>query len=75
MRTTLSMDDEQVRSLMQITGQPSPVSAIRHALEDYLRQSRKKQVLALRGQVQIDDNWRELRAIEVDRDKPRPSRK
>lgn len=75
MRTTLSMDDETVRSLMQITGQSSPVSAIRHALEDYLRQRRKSQVLALRGQVRIDDSWRELRALEVDREKPQRTRK
>jgi hypothetical protein len=25
-------------------------------------------VLALRGQIQMDDNWRQLRALEVDRD-------
>ena len=68
MRTTLSIDDGQVQELMRCTGQSSPVSAIRHALDDYLRQSRKRKVLALRGQIQMDDNWRQLRALEVDRD-------
>lgn len=53
---------------MQATGQSSAVAAIRQALDDYLRQARKKKVLALRGQVQIDDNWRELRALEVAKD-------
>ena len=67
MRTTLTIDDSQVHDLMRVTGQSSPVSAIRHALDDYLRQSRKRKVLALRGQIQIDDNWRELRALEIDR--------
>jgi hypothetical protein len=37
-----------------------------------LRQPRKKKVLALRGQVQIADNWRELRSLEVDRDLQKP---
>jgi hypothetical protein len=71
MRTTLTIDDSQVENLMQITGQKSAVSAIRQALDDYLRESRRKQVLALRGKVQIADNWRELRALEVDRDLPK----
>ncbi len=68
MRTTLTIDDTQVRNLMQITGEKSAVGAIRQALDEYLRQSRKKKVLALRGQVQIADNWRDLRALEVNRD-------
>ena len=72
MRTTLTIDDNQVKDLMQITGQSSAITAIRQALDDYLRQARKKKMLALRGQVQIADNWRELRALEVDRDLQKP---
>jgi hypothetical protein len=68
MRTTLTIDDVQVEDLMQATGQTSVVAAIRQALDDYLQQARKKKVLALRGQVQIDDNWRDLRALEVAKD-------
>jgi Bacterial antitoxin of type II TA system, VapB len=66
MRTTLTIDDVQAEDLMQATGQNSAVAAIRQALDDYLRQARKKKVLALRGQVQIEDNWRDLRALEVE---------
>lgn len=72
MRTTLTIDDSQIQDLMQITGQDSALGAIRQALGDYLLQARKKKVLALRGQVQIADNWRELRALEVDRDLQKP---
>ncbi len=68
MRTTLTIDDMQAEDLMQATGQSSAVAAIRQALDDYLRQARKKKVLALRGQVQIEDNWRDLRALEVAKD-------
>jgi hypothetical protein len=71
MRTTLTIDDVQVQDLMQATGQRSAVSAIRQALDDYLLQARKKKVLALRGQIQIEDNWRDLRALEVGRDMPK----
>ena len=66
MRTTLTIDDMQAEDLMQATGQTSAVAAIRQALEDYLRQARKTKVLALRGKVQVADNWRHLRALEVE---------
>ena len=75
MRTTLTIDDVQAQDLMQATGQSSAVAAIRQALDDYLRQARKKKVLALRGQVQIDDNWRQLRALEVEVGVARNTRK
>lgn len=68
MRTTLTIDDMQAEDLMQATGQTSAVAAIRLALDAYLLQARKKKVLALRGQVQIEDNWRDLRALEVAKD-------
>lgn len=74
MRTTLTIDDIQVEDLMQATGQSSAVAAIRQALDDYLRQARKKKVLALRGRVQIEDNWRDLRALEVEIEVARDTR-
>lgn len=65
MRTTLTIDDDVANKLMQITGEKSPVTAIRHALEDYLKQTRKQKVLAMRGQVQVEDNWRKLRKLDT----------
>jgi hypothetical protein len=65
MRTTLTLDDGVVKSLMQITGEASPVAAIRQALDDYLASTRKQKLLALRGQVQIEDNWRQLRQLDT----------
>lgn len=64
MRTTITLDDQLANQLMQITGEHNPVAAIRLALQDYLRLARKQQVLALRGQVQVDDNWQALRALD-----------
>jgi Arc/MetJ family transcription regulator len=65
MRTTLSIDDELAQGLMLATGQKTPVAAIRQALQEYLQQARKQEVLALRGQVDIEDRWRELRQAEL----------
>lgn len=65
MRTTLTLDDEFIEKLMQITGEKNYAAAIRHALESYLKQVRKEKVLALRGKVQIDNNWQELRQLDI----------
>ena len=56
MRMTLTLDDELVEQLMQLTGQQTPLFAIRHALKDYLVSVRKQKLLELRGQVQVEDN-------------------
>ncbi len=64
MRMTLTLDDDLAEQLMQLTGQKTPPFAIRHALKDYLASMRKQKLLELRGQVQIEDNWRQLRQLD-----------
>lgn len=65
MRTTITIDDNLMSQLMQATGESSPAKALRQAVQDYVRQARLKKLLALRGQVPIEDNWRELRQLDV----------
>jgi Arc/MetJ family transcription regulator len=65
MRTTITIDDSLMNQLMQTTGESSPAKALRQAVQDYVQQARLKKLLALRGQVAIEDNWRELRQLDV----------
>ncbi|MHB1399533.1 MAG: type II toxin-antitoxin system VapB family antitoxin [Trichloromonadaceae bacterium] len=65
MRTTVNIDDEKCRELMQITSAPSLAKAIQTALAEYLEFKRKRQLLALRGKLDISDNWQELRQQEL----------
>lgn len=65
MRTTITIDDEITKELMQITGEKSITSAVRVALHDYLAALRKQKLLALRGQVQIEDTWQQLRQLDT----------
>ena len=65
MRTTITVDDDLLSSVMQISGAKSSTEAIRAALSGYVVQSRKQQVLALRGEVNVADNWRSVRQLEV----------
>ncbi|NCN69859.1 MAG: type II toxin-antitoxin system VapB family antitoxin [Betaproteobacteria bacterium] len=61
MRTTITIDDKLSQELMQTTGEKSITAAIRTALQGYLVGLRKQKLLALRGQVQIEDTWQQLR--------------
>ncbi len=65
MRTTLSIDDKVMQSVMQATGRSNPLDAVRDALQSYLQEQKLKKVIALRGKVQITDNWRKLRALDT----------
>ena len=64
MRTTLNIDEYILFEVMKLTGQKNRSEAIRMALASYLKQQRKNKILALRGKVNIIDNWQQLRALE-----------
>ena len=65
MQMTLTLDDELVEQLMQFTGDKTPLLAVRHALKDYFVSVRKQKLLELRGKVQVEDNWRQLRQLDT----------
>ena len=69
MRTTLNVDDDVFRELMAITRAKTKTEAVRVALTEYVRLKRKANLLALRGRLEIAEDWRELRAREVERDR------
>lgn len=65
MRTTVTIDDPTIREVMKLTGEKTAVAAIREALDRYRRFEAKRRVLALRGEVAIEDTWRQLRKLET----------
>lgn len=65
MRTTIQVDDEIFSDLMQMTKANTKTEAVRIALTDYVRMRRKQQLLSLRGKLDLTDNWRELRELEL----------
>ncbi len=65
MRTTLTIDDEVLSQVVQTTGRSNPLDAIRQALQSYLQQEKLKQVIAMRGKLDLHDNWRELRQLDT----------
>ena len=61
----ITLDDDFIETLMRVTGEKNYAAAIRYALQDYLKQACKQKLLALRGAVQVEDNWRALRKLEI----------
>ena len=64
MRTSLNIDDDMLFDVMKETGKDNRSEAIRIALAAFLKQQKKNKILALRGKVDIEDNWQQLRELE-----------
>jgi hypothetical protein len=65
MRTTLNIDDHLFRDLLSITRAKTKTEAVRTALVEYLQMKRKEKVLAMRGKLDIKNNWQEMRQREI----------
>ena len=65
MRTTVNIDDDIFEELMKITTSTSRAKAIQTAIYEYIEIKRKKQLLALRGKLDIANNWQQLRQQEM----------
>lgn len=64
MRTTLNIDDSLMDKVMSYTGQENRSEAVRLALSFFIKEQKKKKILALRGQVDIKDDWKKLRELD-----------
>lgn len=68
MQTTVTIDDQQLKSLMFYTHANNESEAIYKAVQAYLQQAQQRQdLLALRGQVDIEDIWQALRELEINK--------
>jgi Arc/MetJ family transcription regulator len=65
MRTTLNIEDDLFPELMRLTRARTKTEAVSAALKEYVRQQRKLRLLASRGKMDIENNWRELRDMEL----------
>lgn len=49
---------------MRLTRATTKTQAVRDALKEFIRLRHKEELLALRGRLDIEDNWRQLRESE-----------
>jgi Bacterial antitoxin of type II TA system, VapB len=65
MRTTINIDDHTLEDVIHYTQEKNPAQAMRRAMEAFVAQAQMKELLALRGQVDIADDWQTLRALDT----------
>jgi Arc/MetJ family transcription regulator len=66
MRATLNIPDDLLAEVQKITGEKSKTKAITIAMREYIRQKRIKELIALRGKIQIEDVTEELEKLELE---------
>jgi Arc/MetJ family transcription regulator len=61
MRTTINVDDDIMKVVMQETKAATKTEAVRRALEDFVRRRNAQAIVALKGKVKFDVDWKTLR--------------
>ncbi|MBZ0156074.1 MAG: type II toxin-antitoxin system VapB family antitoxin [Alphaproteobacteria bacterium] len=65
MRATLNIPDDLIAEVQKATGEKSKTKAITIAMQEFVRQKKIKELLALRGKIQIEDVTKELDELET----------
>lgn len=65
MRATLNIPDNLISEVQKLSGEKSKTQAIIVAITEFIRQKKVKELLALRGKVQIEDVTEELEKLEL----------
>jgi Arc/MetJ family transcription regulator len=66
MRTTLDINEKLLKDAVELSEEKTKTAAVEAVLREYVRLRSKEMLLGLRGKIQIEDNWRELRQMEID---------
>lgn len=65
MRATLNIPNDLMAEVQKATGENSKTKAITIAMQEFVRQKKIKELLALRGKIQIEDVTKELNELEL----------
>lgn len=71
MRATLNIPDELISEVQKISGEKSKTKAISVAMQEYVRQKKIKELIALRGKIKIDYDWEKEEKLEMEAQKKR----
>jgi len=61
MRTTINIDNETLKVVMRETKATTKTEAIRRALDDFVQRRNAEAIIALKGKVKFDVDWKTLR--------------
>ncbi len=66
MRTTINIKDDVIKQVIEYTGAKNMSQAVNEVLETFVREKRKQKLFDLKGKLQLEDNWKKLREMEID---------
>ena len=66
MPMTIDLTEQEIAELREHTNESDASTAVRSAIADYIRYARRMRLKSLSGQVEMQDNWRELEALETE---------
>ncbi len=64
MRTTVNVDDDLFDELMKLSGAETKTEAVRTAIAEYVRERRKRRLIALRGKIDVADDLTDFRELD-----------
>ncbi len=65
MRATLNIPDGLITEVQKLSGEKSKTKAIVSAMQEFVREKKLRNILALRGKIKIDDVTKELDELEI----------
>lgn len=65
MRATLNIPDDLILEVQALTGEKSKTGAIIIAMQEFVRQKKVKELIALRGKIRIDYDWEKEEELEM----------
>jgi metal-responsive CopG/Arc/MetJ family transcriptional regulator len=65
MRATLNIPDDLLKEVQKISGEKSKTKAITTAMQEFIKQKKIKELIALRGKVQIEYDWQKEEELEM----------
>jgi hypothetical protein len=71
MRATLNISDELIKEVQKISGEKSKTKAITVAMREFIRQRKIKELIALRGKIEINYDWEKEEKLELEAQKKR----
>jgi Arc/MetJ family transcription regulator len=66
MRTTLNLNEELINQIVRITGMKNKSQAVNKVLKLYVSEMKKQDILKMRGTLHLENNWNQLREMELD---------
>ena len=71
MRATLNISDDLIKAVQNLSGEKSKTRAITVAMEEYVRQKKTKDLLALKGKLSLVFDWEAAEENEMKSQKKR----